>query len=120
MKAAGQGAKATASAIEMMLGSQKYGVVIAHDMVRAQLSNGLATCKDETYLAKVLGVDGEGRPPLEAGYAAAKDHNPYFVENAMVVVGHKKSTIEATAGTTLKHVWCGLPDCSTTTARSLN
>jgi hypothetical protein len=62
MKAATQGAKAMAGSIEMMLGSPKYGVAIAHDMVRVQLNNGVATREDETYLAKVLDIDGNFSP----------------------------------------------------------
>jgi uncharacterized protein YqgV (UPF0045/DUF77 family) len=46
-KATTQGAKAMAGAIEMMVGSRQYGVAIAHDIVRAQLSNGVATREDE-------------------------------------------------------------------------
>jgi hypothetical protein len=46
-------------------------VAIAHDMVRAQLSNGVATREDEAYLAKVLGVDSAGC----AGARIAKAYN---------------------------------------------
>jgi hypothetical protein len=120
MKAAAQGAKAMASAIEMMVGLPKYGVVIAHDMLRAQLTNGMATREDETYLAKVLGVDTAARTTLEQGYAVAKAHNPYFAENAMVVAGSKKPAIKATAGNALKHVWRELPVCSNATSRAMN
>jgi hypothetical protein len=121
MKVAAQGTKAMASAIEMMLGSPKYGVVITHDMVRAQqLSTGAATHIDKAYLVKVLGIDGAGRAMLEQGYATAKAHNPYYAENAMVIVSNKKPTIEAMAGTALKHDWSELPDCSNAMARAMN
>jgi hypothetical protein len=115
-----QGAKAMAEAIMMLLGSKTYGVVVAHDMVRAQLSNGIATHEDETFLAKVLGVDDVGRATLELGYATAKAHNPYYAENAMVVAGQTKPTFKATAGTALKHVWRELPVCSNATASAMN
>jgi hypothetical protein len=115
-----QGAKAMAGAIEMMVGSRQYGVAIAHDMVRAQLSNGVATREDEAYLAKVLGIGSDGLGVLEQGYTNAKAHHQYYAENAMMAGGNKKPSVNATAGTALKHAWRMLPECSNATAFAMN
>jgi hypothetical protein len=112
-------ARALTLAVQTAIGSDHFGTVLVHDMVRAEIITDTLSLQQNDTLKDILHVDDNQLLKLETAYQAASSHNPYYIANSIVTVNNTtinpdvRVTPHSTAvKVALKHMWSMLPENS--------